>query len=85
MAMLEALACGKPLVTTEVSGARALVEDGANGFVVPGRDPGRLAHAMEAALALDPAAAAGRSLAIARRYALGERPGRIAAAWPGLA
>jgi len=85
VAMLEALACGKPLVTTEVSGARALVEDGANGFVVPGRDPGRLMHAMAAALALEPAVAAGRSLAIARRYALGELPGRIAAAWPGLA
>ena len=85
VAMLEALGCGKPLVTTEVSGARALVEDGANGFVVPGRDPGRMALAMGAALALDPAIAAGRSLAIARRYALGELPGRIAAAWPGLA
>jgi glycosyltransferase involved in cell wall biosynthesis len=85
VAMLEALACGKPLVTTEVSGARALVQDGTNGFVVPGRDPGRLAHAMRAALALDPATAAGRSVAIARRYAVGELPGRIAAAWPGLA
>jgi glycosyltransferase involved in cell wall biosynthesis len=84
VAMLEALACGKPLVTTEVSGARTLVRDGRNGFVVPGRDPDRLARALDDALALDPAAVAGVSLGVARGYALGELPRRIGAAWPVL-
>ncbi|HET8723762.1 MAG TPA: glycosyltransferase [Anaeromyxobacteraceae bacterium] len=84
VAMLEALACGKPLVTTEVSGARTLVQDGRNGFVVPGRDPDRLARALADALALDPGAVARESLRVARGYALGELPGRIRAAWPVL-
>jgi glycosyltransferase involved in cell wall biosynthesis len=84
VAMLEALACGKPLVTTEVSGARTLVQEGRNGFVVPGRDPERLARALADALALDPRAVARESLRVARGYALGELPGRIRAAWPVL-
>jgi glycosyltransferase involved in cell wall biosynthesis len=84
VAMLEALACGKPLVTTEVSGARTLIRDGRNGFVVPGRDPDRLARALDDALALDPAAVAKLSLGVARGYALGELPRRIGAAWPVL-
>lgn len=85
VAMLEALGCGKPLVTTEVSGARALVHPGRNGFVVPGRDPALLARALGRALALDPAAAARESLAVARRYALPALPVRIGAAWSVLA
>ena len=85
VAMLEALGCGKPLVTTDVSGARAMVHSGRNGFVVPGRDPGELAGAIGRALSLDPAAAGRESLALARRYALSELPGRIGAAWPVLA
>ena len=52
--------------------------------MVPGRDPGALAQALGRALALDPAAAARESLAVARRYALSELPGRIGAAWPVL-
>ena len=82
---LEALACGKPLVTTAVSGARALVRPGRNGFVVEGRDPDELARALGRALSLDPSAAARESLEVARRYALAELPGRLGAAWPGLA
>jgi glycosyltransferase involved in cell wall biosynthesis len=85
VAMLEALGCGKPLVTTDVSGARALVHSGRNGFVVTGRDPGEMARALASALSLDRAAAARESLAVARRYALSELPGRIGAAWPVLA
>jgi len=53
--------------------------------VVPGRDPGELAGAIGRALSLDPAAAGRESLALARRYALSELPGRIGAAWPVLA
>ena len=37
-AMLEALCVGLPIITTEVSGARDLVEDGVNGFVTKQRD-----------------------------------------------
>ena len=37
-AMLEALCVGLPIITTEVSGARDLVENGVNGFVTKPRD-----------------------------------------------
>jgi glycosyltransferase involved in cell wall biosynthesis len=83
--MLEALGCGKPLVTTDVSGARAMVLPGRNGFVVPGRDAEELAAALGRALLLDPASAARASLSVARRYALPELPVRIGAAWSVLA
>jgi len=44
--LLEAAACGRPLVTTDVPGCRALVEDGANGLKVPVRNPEALADAI---------------------------------------
>jgi glycosyltransferase involved in cell wall biosynthesis len=43
--MVEALACGLPIVTTEYSSARILVKDGVNGYVVE-RDPGLYSNAM---------------------------------------
>ncbi|MBN9317450.1 MAG: glycosyltransferase family 4 protein [Devosia sp.] len=39
IAMLEALACGKPVVSTAVSGTETLVDEGVNGFVSASRDP----------------------------------------------
>ncbi len=44
---LEALAIGRPIVTTDVNGCRDTVEDGVNGFMVPVRDAAALAQAME--------------------------------------
>lgn len=49
--LVEALACGLPIVTTRFSSADTLVHDGVNGFVVP-RDPVEFADAMERALLL---------------------------------
>lgn len=83
VAMLEALACGKPLVTTDVSGARALVREGENGFVLAGRDPE--AHALALARALELPRAAELSTAIARRYDLSSLAHDVGAAWPVLA
>ncbi|SDH69971.1 glycosyltransferase family 4 protein [Roseospirillum parvum] len=45
-ALLEAAACGRPLIATDVPGCRALVEDGVNGLLVPARDGAALAQAM---------------------------------------
>jgi glycosyltransferase involved in cell wall biosynthesis len=43
----EAMACSLPIIVTSVAGcALDLVQDGWNGFVVPPRDPSRLAAAM---------------------------------------
>jgi glycosyltransferase involved in cell wall biosynthesis len=42
----EAMAAGLPIVATHESGATTLVKDGTEGFIVPSRDPERLAEAM---------------------------------------
>jgi glycosyltransferase involved in cell wall biosynthesis len=39
IAMLEALACGLPIVSTEVSGAKELIKNGENGYVYKERNP----------------------------------------------
>ena len=41
--LLEASACRKPLVSTDVGGAPEIVIDGYNGFLVPPRDPEQMA------------------------------------------
>ncbi|SCX07109.1 glycosyltransferase [Mycolicibacterium fluoranthenivorans] len=43
MALLEAMACGRPAVCTAVGGVVEVIEDGATGYLVPPKDPARLA------------------------------------------
>jgi glycosyltransferase involved in cell wall biosynthesis len=45
-ALMEAAACGKPMVATDVPGSRELVVDGVNGFLVPPGDAAALAAAI---------------------------------------
>jgi glycosyltransferase involved in cell wall biosynthesis len=45
--VLEAMACGLPIVTTDVGGVREFVDDGAGGTVVPPKDAPALAAALE--------------------------------------
>ena len=45
-ALLEAAACGRPLVVTDVPGNRDFVRDGVEGLLVPPDDPARLAEAL---------------------------------------
>lgn len=49
--LLEAMACGTPVVTTAVSGALDVIEDGINGLFAPARDPEKLADAVMRILA----------------------------------
>ena len=51
--LIEATACGLPVVTADNSGCREVVDEGQNGFLVPARDPAALADALEK-LILDP-------------------------------
>lgn len=45
-ALLEALAVGRPILTTDVAGCRDTVIPGKNGYLVPARDTASLAQAM---------------------------------------
>ncbi len=48
MSLMEAAACGRPLVATDVPGCREIVIDGKTGLLAPADDPARLADALEA-------------------------------------
>ena len=54
MSLMEAAACGRPLVATDVPGCREIARPGVNGLLVPPDDPVALANAI-ATLAQDPA------------------------------
>lgn len=63
---VEAMACATPVVGSDTGGIRYSVADGDTGFLVPARDPDRLAGKL-AILAQDPALARRMGLAGARR------------------
>jgi len=44
LVILEAMACGKPIVASNVSEVPQVVRDGLNGFVVPPKNPKAIAH-----------------------------------------
>ncbi|HVF45227.1 MAG TPA: glycosyltransferase, partial [Pyrinomonadaceae bacterium] len=68
--LVEAMACGVPVVTTPVSGIPEIVRDGVNGQLVPPDDPHALADALQR-LAREPRFA--RRLASAGRETVRER------------
>ncbi len=65
-ALLEAAACGRPSIVTDVPGCRQFVRDGMEGIIVPADDPRALAEAL-ARLAQKPDLAARMGLAARRR------------------
>jgi glycosyltransferase involved in cell wall biosynthesis len=54
--IMESMAAGKPVVATRVGGNGELIEDGITGFLVPARDPARLAEGIRRVIG-DPALA----------------------------
>lgn len=68
LAMLEMLACGKAIVSTNVSGARDLIIEGKNGYIIERRSPDDFADGILKGLALKDYASS--SLEIATRYSL---------------
>jgi glycosyltransferase involved in cell wall biosynthesis len=53
MALLEAMAAGRPAVCTAVGGVPEMVDEGVTGFLVPARDPSALADRLVAILTDD--------------------------------
>lgn len=51
--LLEACATGRPIITTDRSGCREVVDDGVNGFMIPQKDGQALIEAIEKFLSLD--------------------------------
>ncbi|HYX24582.1 MAG TPA: glycosyltransferase family 4 protein [Thermoanaerobaculia bacterium] len=66
LAVLEAMAAGRPVVATRCGGPEEIVEDGVSGLLVPVGDPAALAGAVRRLLA-DPAEAAALGRAAAAR------------------
>jgi glycosyltransferase involved in cell wall biosynthesis len=69
--LMEAMALGRPVISTYVAGIPELVREGENGWLVPAGDVTALADAMRACLAADEASlermgAAARARALAR-------------------
>ena len=66
--LLEAAACGLPLIATDIIGSNEVVEEDSNGFIVPPKDSGALSDAMLRALSADRAAlsANARSTVVSR-------------------
>jgi glycosyltransferase involved in cell wall biosynthesis len=62
--MVEQIACGRPIVSTDVSGVRELVVDGKNGFILPSRDVKLYAQRMLDVLNLAGAEQFSRDLAV---------------------
>ena len=82
VAMLEALACGKALVSTPVSGANEMIAPGANGFIVEDRDACKYANAMKQTLALPDAQHV--STSIASRFDISRLRDTLSSLWPPL-
>ena len=84
VAMIEQLACGRPIVSTDVSGAHELIVDGTNGFILPNRDVESYARRMLDALDLPSAERFGRELVV-ENYSMESLWAGLQRAWPPFA
>jgi glycosyltransferase involved in cell wall biosynthesis len=80
VAMCEMLACGKLIVTTNISGAEDMVINGSNGYIVKERDPVKYAEAMKQALNLHNGSLV--SLRLAEKYLLRDLKYTLDTLWP---
>jgi D-inositol-3-phosphate glycosyltransferase len=79
MVALEAMACGTPVVASQVGGLAFLIQDGVTGFVVPGGDPLALSERMTELLSQPELRRrlGGQAAAYAQEYSWEKIAGRI--------
>lgn len=82
LAMCEMIACGKPIVSTDVSGARDMIQSEHNGFIVAERNSSDFAATVLRALNLRHAPEI--SLEIAKRYSVKNLARDLGAVWEPL-
>jgi len=84
--LLEAMAVGTPVVATRTGGIPATVQDGLNGLLVPPRDPGTLAAAIDRILGDEqlPASMAAAGRATASEHGIGALADATLAAYEAL-
>jgi len=80
LVVLEAMAAGKPVIASAVSGIPEVVLDGTTGWLVPPEEPEALARAL-AELLGEPAEGERRGAAGRERVARDFSPGRVAERW----
>lgn len=81
--LLEALACGLPMISTDVTGIPEILDGGKAGVLVPQHDPVALANAMDSLLA-DPARReqlAGHGLTHVAEHFDGAKQAKVLAGW----
>ena len=71
--ILEALACGRPAITTDWVGCREAIEDGVNGYLIPIKDSEALVKTMELLCDMDTASRMGEAAyeTCRRKYEVG--------------
>ena len=84
VAMVEQLACGRPIISTNVSGAHDLITEGKNGFILPDREVESYARRMLDVLDLPSAERFSRELAV-QNYSMESLWARLRRAWPPFA
>jgi glycosyltransferase involved in cell wall biosynthesis len=84
VAMVEQIASGRPILSTDVSGAHDLIVDGKNGFILPDRDGKSYAQRMLDVLDLPSAEQFCRELAV-ENYSMESLWTRLQLAWPPFA
>lgn len=83
VAMVEQLACGRPIVTTEVSGVHDLITEGKNGFILRDRNADAYAQRMLDVLDLGASEAFSRRLAV-ESFSIESFWARFAQSWAPL-
>lgn len=82
--LVEALATGMPIVSTNVSSANTIIKDGINGYIVRSRDPEEVSIAMIKALLLNSSHIKQYSAIETEKYAVKNLASDLMKVWPAI-